>query len=243
MNIRTALLSLSFLLLISLSALHGQEGKISKYSLALYGGSFRPEATKFQSGTRLENNRTFLIGTGIYNHPSPRFDIFLRSEFIFHKADVMPPACNCGTPALLNSNSTLEIGFFYNFITREASKVGIGLGGGVYYNFFNPGNAVFDLLTLSETEELNITIAYFSSPGLFLSPQMQYNFSINKNFSISTSLGIAVTIADGPTIISVGKWRNITSTFESLDFSWYSNNYAFFKIGMLYDFSIMWLKN
>ncbi len=175
MKIIAYLLYPYLLLLISLSALHGQEGKISKYSLAIYGGGFRPEKVNFTGGTRLENNRRFLLGTGIYNHPSERFDVFLRSEFLFHKAEILPAVCNCSSPALLNSNSTIELDFFYNFIVKNRSELGIGFSAGVYYDFLNANTISSDYIEVSSTEGFEITIPYLSSPGIFVSPQMQYN--------------------------------------------------------------------
>ncbi len=240
--LRNSALSL-IVLLFSFSALHGQEGKISKYSLAIYGGGFRPEKVNFTSGTRLENNRTFLLGAGIYNHPSERFDVFLRSEFLFHKAEILPTVCNCSSPAVLNSNSTIELGFFYNLMIKNRSEFGIGLSAGIYYDFLNANTISSDYIEVSSTEGFEIRVPYLSSPGIFVSPQMQYNLLINSKFSITASLGLVLSDTEGLTYISVSRWTSGNPNTEPVDFGRYNYNYGFLKLGLLYNFRIMWLKN
>ncbi len=242
MKTRTILICPFFLLFASFSALQGQEGKISKYSLALYGGGLRPESVNFRSGTRLENNQSFLFGAGIYNHPSKRFDIFLRSEFLLLFADIAPTVCNCPDRAMLKSNSTIEAGVLYNFFQRKRSELGIGLSAGISYDILNNNTIGFSTFQINDLEELTIFVRQASSFGYFFSPQVQYNFFAGKKIRILSSLGFSLMEESTPTVIYLEKRPISSSQTETIDFGILRYNYAFLKIGILYDFSIMWLK-
>ncbi len=243
MKIIAYLLYPYLLLLISLSALHGQEGKISKYSLAIYGGGFRPEKVNFTGGTRLENNRRFLLGTGIYNHPSERFDVFLRSELIIQFADIVPTLCNCPDRAWLKSNSTIETGVLYNFFQNKRSEIGIGISAGITYDIVNNNTIGYSTFPISEIEELTIFVRRSSTLGYLLSPQIQYNFRTRKKLHIFSSLGFVLTENNAPTVVYLEKRFFPSSETETIDFGVLRNSYAFFKMGFLYDFSVIWLKD
>ncbi len=232
-----------FLLIAPSSILQGQEGKISKYSISLYGGSFEPSKLNFRNGTYLKDNKTFLIGAAIYNHLPSRTDIFIRSEILYHSAEIVSPLCNCSERFLLNSNSTLEAGILYYVIKKQKSQLAIGLSLGFFYDILNNNTIEFAEADINDLEKLSFFIRKSPTLGYLLSPGIQYNLQIRKSIHLFASIGISGGENTFPTSVIIEKYDRASYKSEVADQGTYSNNYILVKAGILYDFSIMWLKN